>query len=96
MSDFAVAPSGAPMQCLFIHVVGEANALLRLLEPFVIHDVKPVRVVSDACADGFEVRLEFRADADLARRLEQRVGAQVTVELARLGAPVIGRLGAAA
>lgn len=96
MSELAAAPSGAPLHCLTIQVVGEVNALLRLIEPFVIHDVTPVRVVSDARPDGFEVTVEFRADAELARRLEKRLGAQVTVVSARLRPAAAGRLGAAA
>lgn len=96
MSELAAAPCGVPLHCLSIHVVGEVNALLRLLEPFVVHDVNPVRIVSDVRPDGFEVTVAFRADADLARRLEQRVGAQVSVASARLRPAAAGRLGAAA
>lgn len=61
-----------------------ANMLLRLLEPFVIHDVLPARTHGAADADGLRVDVTFRAPADLALRLHGRLAGMVGVRTARL------------
>lgn len=97
---FDGAPAGAALHRLVVEAEGNPNALLRLLEPFVIHDVLPHRVDCAASAGALSVEVEFSAPPDLAVRLQMRLVTMVCVrdaELARVpsaGAP--GRLGAAA
>lgn len=78
---------GAPARRLHRLVVKAApdpNALLRLLEPFVIHDVLPHRV-DCAAGDGvLGVTLEFSAEPDLATRLLMRLSTMVCVREAAL------------
>ena len=66
----------------------DANALLRVLEPFVIHDVTPHRIEVAAPRGGEEgvlqIDLFFSAAADLATRIEARLATMVTVRTAQL------------
>lgn len=62
----------------------DSNALLRLLEPFVIHDVLPHRVDCAADGDALSIELEFSANADLATRLLMRLSTMVCVRDAAL------------
>ena len=55
------------------------NALARLVEPFVIHDVLPERLESVRAASELVVRIEFIAEPDLARRLADRLRAMIPV-----------------
>jgi hypothetical protein len=55
------------------------NALARLVEPFVIHDVLPERLESMRGASEVVVHIWFTADADLARRLADRLRAMIPV-----------------
>ncbi|MFG1344189.1 hypothetical protein V5F59_04795 [Xanthobacter autotrophicus DSM 431] len=94
------APAGAELYRLAVEAEGDPNALLRLLEPFVIHAVLPHRVDCAASAGGLSVEVEFSAPPDLALRLKMRLATMVCVrdaELARASSPgAAGRLGAAA
>ena len=76
------APSGAAFFRLVVEAEPDANGLLRLLEPFVIHDVLPHRIDIAHHTDGdgaLAVELEFSAEIDLALRLEARLRAMVSV-----------------
>lgn len=88
MSVSALTPSGAASYCLVVEAEPDTNALLRVLEPFVIHDVVPARV--DAARHGAEdeavLRLDILFDAEepLAARLAARLATMVTVRTCRL------------
>lgn len=88
MSAQSVAPSGAAFHHFMVEAEPEANALLRILEPFVIHDVLPHRVdvtAPEAAGEGaLRLDLHFYASADLAARLEARLATMVTVRHIRL------------
>lgn len=60
------------------------NLLLRLLEPFVIHDVLPGRVDCVTDGDALTVAIEFAAEEAVAVRLSQRLGVMVGVRAAVL------------
>ncbi|WP_127090571.1 hypothetical protein [Aquabacter cavernae] len=80
------APPGAALRCLIVEAEPDTNALLRVLEPFVIHNVLPVRMDTE-CPDGAEclrVAIHFAAPDDLAARLEARLATMVTVRAAHL------------
>ncbi|WP_024279424.1 hypothetical protein [Xanthobacter sp. 126] len=62
----------------------ETNLLLRLLEPFVIHDVLPSRVDCRTDADTLSVTIAFAAEEAVAVRLGQRLGVMVGVRTADL------------
>lgn len=62
----------------------DANLLLRLLEPFVIHDVLPSRLDCAADGDALTVTIEFSAEDAVAVRLGQRLGVMVGVRTADL------------
>ncbi|MFG1286153.1 hypothetical protein [Xanthobacter versatilis] len=72
-----VAADGADFHRLAVEVEPETNLLLRLLEPFVIHDVLPSRVACAATSDGLAVEIVFAASADLAQRLHGRLSVMV-------------------
>lgn len=77
--ESAVDPDGRDLFRLVVDAEPEANLLLRLLEPFVIHDVLPSRV-DCAVTDGhLAVELEFAADPAVAVRLHQRLAVMVGV-----------------
>ena len=62
----------------------ETNLLLRLLEPFVIHDVLPSRVDCRTDEDTLSVTIAFAAEEAVAVRLGQRLGVMVGVRTADL------------
>lgn len=62
------------------------NLLLRLLEPFVIHDVLPSRLDCTTDGDELTVVIEFAAEDAVAVRLSQRLGVMVGVRAALLTA----------
>ncbi|WP_374251015.1 hypothetical protein [Xanthobacter sp.] len=62
----------------------ETNLLLRLLEPFVIHDVLPSRVDCRTDEDTLSVTIAFAAEEAVAVRLSQRLGVMVGVRTADL------------
>ena len=72
-----------------------SNALLRLLEPFVIHDVLPAAVRSEHVSGALSIEIAFSATPDLAARLLARMEAMVTVRTAAL-APATVTMSAAA
>ncbi|MGU3494611.1 hypothetical protein ACLBXM_11265 [Xanthobacteraceae bacterium A53D] len=87
MSDLSVVHASAVYR-LVVEAHPDANVLLRLLEPFVIHDVLPHRIDADHGTDVLSVELEFTAAPDLATRLEGRLRAMVPVSdvaMVRLG-----------
>lgn len=90
-----VAADGADLHRLLVAAEPETNLLLRLLEPFVIHDVLPSRVVCATTSDGLQVELEveivFAAAADLAQRLQGRLSVMVGVREAALSPAGCGR-----
>jgi hypothetical protein len=65
----------------------DPNLLLRLLEPFVIHDVLPSAVTCAADARGLSATLDFSAEPAVAERLRMRLAVTVGVRAAEL-APV--------
>ena len=73
-----------PAHRLSVVAEPDTNLLLRLLEPFVIHDVLPSRVDCSACADALAVVIEFSAEEAVAVRLGQRLGVMVGVRTADL------------
>lgn len=83
MSSLQSPPSLA-LHRLTVEADADPNALLRLLEPFVIHDVTPHRLSSERHGESFHVRIEFAAEADLAHRLEMRLTVLPVVRSARL------------
>ncbi len=60
------------------------NLLLRLLEPFVVHDVLPGRVDCRTDDEALTVTIEFAAEDAVAVRLSQRLGVMVGVSRADL------------
>lgn len=73
MLSAASAPSGVPLHRLVVEADPSPNVLLRLLEPFVIHDVLPLRAESRADGPGLRLAVTFRAAPDLAERLKMRL-----------------------
>lgn len=94
MSVPFVAPSGAASRRFVVEAEPETNALLRVLEPFVIHNVLPARVDAE-CADGaphMRILIHFSAPDELAARLEARLSTLVCVRGVRLlGSPSADR-----
>ncbi|MFG1377939.1 hypothetical protein [Xanthobacter autotrophicus] len=88
-----VAADGANLHRLVVEAEPETNLLLRLLEPFVIHDVLPSRVACATCGEVLAVEIAFAASADLAQRLHGRLSVIVGVRDAAL-APAGGARGA--
>lgn len=78
MSDHAQVPAGAHYR-LVVEAAADSNVLLRLLEPFVIHDVLPHRIDVAHANDALQVELEITAAPDIAVRLESRLRAMVPV-----------------
>lgn len=73
-----------PVHRLSVVAEPNTNLLLRLLEPFVIHDVLPCRVDCSTGADALAVVIEFSAEEAVAVRLGQRLGVMVGVRAADL------------
>lgn len=96
MSDLSRAPDGVAVYRLAVEAAPDANVLLRLLEPFVIHDVLPHRIEAAHEADALMVELEFTAAPDLAVRLENRLRAMVPVNdvAMTLASPLLQHSGA--
>ncbi|OYX75408.1 MAG: hypothetical protein B7Y95_02320, partial [Rhizobiales bacterium 32-66-11] len=64
---------------LVLEAEPESNVLLRLLEPFVIHNVLPDHLDVARLEDCISVELVFRAPQAIAERLEARMQAMVGV-----------------
>jgi len=82
-----------PRHRLLVEADAHPGALLRLLEPFAIHEVQPIRLRVDGPADGridpFEpaamhAEIAFAAPEEVAERLRARIDAMVPVRAARL------------
>lgn len=88
MSVFSPAPSGAASYCLAVEAEPQTNALLRVLEPFVIHDVVPHRVDAVQAGHGgdavLRLDIRFTATEALAERLKARLDTMVTVRACNL------------
>lgn len=95
MSLSSGTPSGVAPYRLVVEAEPSSNALLRLLEPFVIHDVLPGSVRSDHVGEVLSIEIAFSAGPDLAARLLARMEAMVAVRAAAL-APCDMPLSAAA
>ncbi|MFG1417417.1 hypothetical protein V5F38_17935 [Xanthobacter sp. V0B-10] len=96
MSSPFAAPAGASLHCLLVEADAAPNALLRLLEPFVIHDVLPLRLESRADGDALRLVIAFSAESDLAERLQMRLCAMPVVRGAALDIPAPEAMSAAA
>lgn len=79
MSSSPSAHPGAGLYRLVVEAEPSSNVLLRLLEPFVIHDVLPHRIDVMTTPEALGVELEFTAEPDLAERLRGRLEAMVPV-----------------
>lgn len=90
------APAGADVHCLVVEAEPTPNALLRLLEPFVIHDVLPLSMESRTRGDGLRLVLTFHAGPDLAERLKMRLAVMPAVRSASLEAVDVATLVCAA
>ena len=84
MSMSSGTPSGVAPYRLVVESEPCSNALLRLLEPFVIHDVLPRSVRSEHECGVVSMVIAFSATSDLAARLLARMEAMVTVRAAAL------------
>ncbi|MDE1568779.1 hypothetical protein [Aquabacter sediminis] len=84
MSMSSGTPSGVAPYRLVVESEPSSNALLRLLEPFVIHDVLPRSVRSEHECGVVSMVIAFSATSDLAARLLARMEAMVTVRAAAL------------
>lgn len=88
MSVMSLASVGDAHYRLVAEAEPETNSLLRVLEPFVIHDVVPTRVDVARLGSGADavlcIDIRFGADAPLAARLAARLETMVTVRTCRL------------
>lgn len=71
----SAAVAAVPRHRFTVRTEARADALARLIEPFVVNDVVPSRLeahapVGEAC---YRVTIEFAAEADLAAKLAQRL-----------------------
>ena len=78
---------------LVVEADAHPNLMLRLLEPFAIHDVQPTRVRLDGPADGvidpanlgdMRAEIAFMATPELAERLWARIDVMVPVRTSHL------------
>ena len=78
---------------LVVEADAHPNLMLRLLEPFAIHDVQPTRVRLDGPADGvidpanlgdMRAEIAFVATPELAERLWARIDVMVPVRTSHL------------
>ena len=83
MSTISCA-DGAALHRLTVDAEADPNALLRLLEPFVIHAVLPVRLASRADDAGLYAEIDFHAAPEVAERLAARIGVMFAVWRAEL------------
>lgn len=75
---------------LLVEADADPNVLLRLMEPFAIHDVMPAAMRLDTPATTLRAEIVFDAPAPLAERLRARIEAMVPVRRARLLARAAG------
>lgn len=75
------AVAAVPRHRFTIRTEARADALARLLEPFVVNDVAPSRIEAHAPAGepDYRVTIEFAAEADLAHKLAARLTALYVV-----------------
>ncbi|HQS49294.1 MAG TPA: hypothetical protein PK706_23105 [Xanthobacteraceae bacterium] len=79
MTSPCCAPDGDATYRLVLEAEPESNVLLRLLEPFVIHNVLPDHLDVARLEECISVELVFRAPKAIAERLEARMQAMVGV-----------------
>ncbi len=80
------APESHDEYRLVVTADADANVLLRLLEPFVIHDVLPQSLGAERVGGVLELTVLFCAPADLASRLKMRLAVMPMVHATRLDA----------
>jgi hypothetical protein len=85
MSTLSCA-DGAALHRLTVEAEADPNALLRLLEPFVIHAVLPLSLTSRVDDAGLSAEIEFQAGPEVAARLAARLGVMVPVRRVALAA----------
>ncbi|MBS7543515.1 hypothetical protein [Ancylobacter oerskovii] len=78
---------------LVVEADAHPNLMLRLLEPFAVHDVQPTRVRMDGPADGavdmadlglLRAEIAFTAPVEVAERLWSRIDVMVPVRASHL------------
>ncbi|MDI4664753.1 hypothetical protein K9U40_10505 [Xanthobacter autotrophicus] len=79
-----VVEDGAGLYRLVVAAEAETNLLLRLLEPFVIHDVLPTAVACRTDGGTLAVEIAFAAHGDVALRLQARLSVLFGVHEAAL------------
>lgn len=84
----AAAPTNAANHHLQLDLAADPNALLRVLEPFVVHDVLPHTLNSVATGEGLRLSITFHASEPLAQRLHGRIAVLPVVSSARLATEV--------
>ncbi len=72
-------PDAALRHQFTVRLESAPNALARLVEPFVIHDVLPERLESVRGPSELIVHIWFTAETDLARRLADRLRVMIPV-----------------
>ena len=85
--------NGLTRHRLVVEADAHPNLMLRLLEPFAIHDVQPTRVRMDGPADGvidmanlasMRAEIAFIAPIEVAERLWSRIDVMVPVRASHL------------
>lgn len=88
---------------LVVEADAHPNLMLRLLEPFAIHDVQPTRIRLDGPADGkidpahlgtLRAEIAFFAGPELAERLWARIDVMVPVRTSHLVSSASGEIAA--
>ncbi|MDQ0304450.1 hypothetical protein [Ancylobacter polymorphus] len=88
---------------LVVEADAHPNLMLRLLEPFAIHDVQPTRIRLDGPADGkidpahlgtLRAEIAFVAGPELAERLWARIDVMVPVRTSHLVSSASGEIAA--
>lgn len=95
--------AGLSRHRLVVEADAHPNLMLRLLEPFAIHDVQPTRIRLDGPADGkvdpanlgdMRAEIAFVASHELAERLWARIDVMVPVRTSHLVSSTAGEAAA--
>ncbi|MFG1298892.1 hypothetical protein V5F49_03760 [Xanthobacter sp. V3C-3] len=73
-----------PRHCLQVEAEPQVNLMMRLLEPLVVHDVLPERIVCTGGEDALGIEIVFAASTDVAERLRLRLGGMMGVRSAAI------------